>query len=93
MHYLIVVGHTLQTKNRLERDVLEWLEKKIDRTLFKTYDLGDVKKRIASQVELLNQTHARCKPLREDWYQDRPSKDWILRFPFVTVHFYAQRND
>jgi hypothetical protein len=94
MHYLIVQGHTLQTKNRLELDALNWIRHDLDRTLFKKEDLPAIKKRINNQLAALNESHTRCKPLELKWWQpsNTAGSDWRMDLPFVTVYFYAQNN-
>jgi hypothetical protein len=94
MHYLIVLGHTLQTKNRLELDAYNWLRHDLDRTLIKKEELENMKKQVANQITALSESHSRCKPLRYDWYKNNNHKlttDWVLNLTFATVHFYAQK--
>jgi hypothetical protein len=95
MHYLIVQGHTLQTKNRLELDAYNWIRHDLDRTLIKKDDLAATKAQIVKQIVALSESHSRCKPLQYEWYKNynhiTNTIDWQLSLTFATIHFYAQK--
>jgi hypothetical protein len=93
MHFLTVLGHTLQTKNKLELAVLRYLQDEVNRKLIKDYDVPDFKKQVRNKVEALQNEHPRCKPVMLDWYQPNSGKndDWVLHTSFLQFTMYAEK--
>ena len=92
MHYLSVLGHTLQTKNKLELAVLKHLQG-IDRLLVSAEYLAQHKRTISHSVFSLNIDHPRCKKVECNWWQPSygTGKDWVLELPFAKMWFYAEK--
>jgi hypothetical protein len=90
MHYLTVLGHTLQTKNKLEKAVLKHLQH-IDRTLINAEDLARFKRTLTQNAAGFNAEYPRCKPVKLDWDKDEAKNDIILRTNFATFYLYAEK--
>jgi hypothetical protein len=93
MHYLTVLGHTLQTKNKLELAILCYLHDDVNRKLIKDYDLADFKKQVGNKVSALHAQHPRCKPVELGWWQPiaGKGKDWGLNLSFLSFTLYAEK--
>jgi hypothetical protein len=91
MHYLSYLGHTLQTKNKLELSILRTLENTANRDLIPEPDLKQYKSEILNMVAVRNSLYPRCKPVEVSWWQPNAgkSKDWVLNFTFTAFHLYA----
>jgi hypothetical protein len=91
MHFLTVLGHTLQTKNKLEQAVLKHLQG-YSRTLINHINLARHKRTLIQNVAGFNAEYPRCKPIILDWSTGHECKlDVILRTNFATFYFYAEK--
>ncbi|MEP2447379.1 MAG: hypothetical protein ABJI69_09135 [Balneola sp.] len=78
MKYLSYVGHQLTTKNKLQKELREWLISK-DRILINTEeDLEAYKKMVVNKVSELNEKHTRCKPIKVHWWHHGFNNDYHL---------------
>lgn len=75
-YYMTYDGHQLSTKNKLEKEVAEYL-KSIDRTLVHKGNLVAFKESVIEKIEEFNKKHTRCKPLKPTW-DDRRNNDIFL---------------
>ncbi len=66
--YYLHLGHTLQCKNKLEKDLLA-LFQSIDKTLVMADDLPKFKVVVAMKVAEINNANPRCKAVEVYYYQ------------------------
>lgn len=62
-HYFVYVGHSTQTKNKLQDEFNSYL-KSLQGTLVDANKLQLLKKRIIEKASELNQKYKRCTPLQ-----------------------------
>jgi hypothetical protein len=83
MLYLTDCSHTYATNNRLEEKVSQ-LMISASRRLIKPEDLDGFKSYLLNRIEMLNQQHPKCKPVKiafelDDNYPNR-LKDYVIRW-------------
>lgn len=65
-HYTFYIGHTLMTKNRLDKEVLEYLQS-IEGTLIKAENRNRFIADVDAEITRLNAEFNRCTPLKPYW--------------------------
>jgi hypothetical protein len=63
---LVYVGSTYQTKNNLEKTILEYLQIQ-DRKLLKGNEIEAFKNTLLENIKGFNEKYSRCKPVRASW--------------------------
>lgn len=61
-HYMFMIGHMSQTKNKLEKSVLDFITS-IDRSLIQASEVEKFKDDFVKKIEDLNKEHPRCRPI------------------------------
>lgn len=89
-HYLFYISHSLNTKNKLEAAVCEYLYK-MDGSLIDASEKKEFQQLIVAEIEKLNQQYSRCKPIKPGWdnYEKEPYNEHerTIRIPLWGVHF------
>jgi hypothetical protein len=98
MYYFSHISNNLSFKNKLERDVFNFLKTK-ERTSVHENDLEDFKKAIVNGINELNATHKRCTPIKPDFWQPsltyKEDEDHDIHLHvggFVSFHLYSSNN-
>jgi len=86
-YYMTYNGHQLATKNKLEKEVSEYI-KTLDRTLIHEGNLVAFKEMVIEKIEEFNQKHPRCKPLKPYWDERRNSDIFLsgIYFNHFTIY-------
>jgi hypothetical protein len=83
MRFFTYISSTYATKNALEADVLKHLQS-LDRKLIADVDLEAFKTRLFLRVELFNQKHHRCQPIKLEFHKSsrisNEERDFVLRW-------------
>jgi hypothetical protein len=82
-----------QTKNKLEKAVYDMIQN-YERKIIQDDELAAFKKEITTNIKNLNALHARCKPVKTDWYEDSNSNrmnDHNLWLYFVNIVIYQSK--
>ncbi|WP_163401467.1 hypothetical protein [Flavobacterium fluviatile] len=83
-HYFVYLGHSTQTKNRLQEEFSNFLTT-LEGTLINADRIEDLKQRIIKKATELNEKHKRCAALTIDFsklYKDNGI--YIQGFYFLT---------
>ena len=86
-YYMTYNGHQLATKNKLEKEVSEYI-KTLDRTLVHETDLPKFKEEFLKNIDDISKKHPRCKPLKPYWDERRNSDIFLsgIYFNHFTIY-------
>ncbi len=82
-HYLPVLEQTYNCRNKLEKEVLSYFES-IDRKMVEKKQLPELKQKILSKINQLNEANHRCFPIKiyfetDDCFPGNEAKDIVVR--------------
>lgn len=85
MYYHAYISYEYQCKNKLEKDILQYL-KSIERMPFPNDKFQEIKNEILSKIKQLNEAHNRCKPIKASFREGDKKHDAILQISGI-CHF------
>lgn len=90
-HYFVHVGHSTQTKNKLQEEFKNYLESLSGMLVTEPF-YGDLTKQIKRKAEELNEKHRRCQPLKIGFSELYSKKgNHITGFYFLTFEILDAR--
>lgn len=68
MPFAFYISHTLATKNKLEKAMLELLKKQDRKLLMSEIEATKFRDDLLAWTNALNAAHPKCKPIDPQWY-------------------------
>ncbi len=92
-HYFVYVGHSTNTKNKLQKEFSDYL-KSLSGRLVKEYNFENLKTEIIEQANLLSNQNNRCTPIKIS-FSDLYTKNGLMinGFHFVTFQILEAYGD
>lgn len=85
-HYFVYVGHSTQTKNKLQLEFKQYLES-LQGTLIDANKLQELKDKIIAKSIELNEKHKRCTPIKIPFVELYSKKGLMITgFNFIAFH-------
>lgn len=83
-YIFIEVENELQTKNTLQKLVIDFLKQDWDRKVIRATSIETVKVLIEDRIYELNEMNKRCTAIKVDWHEDE-NGDCSLYLPFCIL--------